>query len=70
MGDGANYAREAMTEPREGTILTVLSDFAHEVREQVLSHGVRDFRRLFVLALERARRSLAATTGQLEALRR
>ena len=70
VGDGASYAREAMTEPREGTILTVLSDFAHEVREQVLSHGVRDFRRLFGLALERARRSLAATTGQLEVLRR
>ena len=67
VGDGASYAREAMTEPREGTILTVLADFAHEVREQVLSHGVRDFPRLFCLALARARRSLQATTGQLEA---
>jgi hypothetical protein len=70
VGDGASYAREAMTEPREGTILTVLADFAHEVREQVLSHGVRDFPRLFCLALARARRSLQATTGQLEALRK
>ena len=70
VGDGASYAREAMTEPREGTILTVVSDFAQELREQVLSHGVRDFRALFGLALERARRSLQATTGQLEALRK
>ena len=68
--DGASYAREAMTEPREGTILTVLTDFAHEVSEQVAAHGVHDFNRLFGLALERARRSLAATTSQLEALRK
>ena len=68
--DGASYAREAMTEPREGTILTVLTDFAHEVREQVATHGVRDFRRLFDRALERARRSLEATRTQLEALRK
>ena len=68
--DGASYARDAMTEPREGTILTVLSDFAQEVREQVATHGVRDFRRLFGQALQRARRSLEATTGQLEALRK
>jgi DegV family protein with EDD domain len=70
VADGASYARDAMTEPREGTILTVLADFAHEVREQVMTHGVRDFRRLFGLALQRARRSLEATTGQLEALRK
>ena len=68
--DGASYARESMTEPREGTILTVLSDFAHEVRSQVASHGIRDFRRLFGLALERARSSLEATTNQLESLRK
>jgi len=68
--DGASYARDAMTEPREGTILTVLSDFAHEVREQVATHGVRDFRHLFGQALQRARRSLEATKGQLEALRK
>jgi len=68
--DGASYARDAMSEPREGTILTVLADFAHEVREQVVNHGVRDFRHLFGLALERARRSLEATKGQLEVLRK
>jgi hypothetical protein len=68
--DGASYAREAMSEPREGTILTVLSDFAHEVRAQALTQGVRDFQRLFGLALARAQRSLEATTMQLEALRK
>ena len=28
---GADYARESLSEPREGTILTVLTDFAHEI---------------------------------------
>lgn len=70
VGDGASYAREAMTEPQEGTILTVLSDFAHEVRAQVVSNGVRSFQRLFTVALERARRSLDATRTQLEVLRK
>lgn len=68
--DGASYAREALSEPREGTILTVVADFASEVRAQVRSNGVRDFPRLFGLALERARASLAATTMQLESLRK
>jgi DegV family protein with EDD domain len=70
VGDGASYAREAMTEPQEGTILTVLSDFAHEVREQVAGHGIRSFQPLFQAALQRARRSLEATRTQLEALRK
>ena len=70
VGDGASYAREAMTDPREGTILTVLADFAHEVREQVVGNGVNCFKRLFVVSLERARRSLDATRTQLEVLRK
>jgi DegV family protein with EDD domain len=68
--DGASYAREAISEPREGTILSVLSDFAHEVRSQVVSNGVQNFQRLFALALERSRRSLDATRTQLEVLRK
>ncbi len=68
--DGANYAREALSEPRDGTILTVVADFAHEVRAQVRAHDVRDFGRLFGLALQRARASLQATTAQLESLRK
>jgi len=31
---GAAYARESMSEPREGTILTVLTDFAHEIHDE------------------------------------
>jgi hypothetical protein len=67
---GASYARDALAEPREGTILTVVADFAHEVGELVGRHGVRDFRHLFTRGLERARASLDATRNQLESLRK
>jgi DegV family protein with EDD domain len=67
--DGAHYAREAMNEPREGTILSVLSAFAEEAA-RVADRGEQDFRSLFAAALVRARESLEATRGQLEVLRK
>ena len=66
---GAEYAREALSEPREGTILTVVRDFATELSAH-LSTGGQDFARLLEAGLARAQRSLQATTAQLEALRR
>ena len=66
---GATYARDALAEPREGTILTVLQDFASEVR--VHAHdGLADFRALARRGLERARRSLDGTKQQLDSLRK
>lgn len=67
---GARYARDALAEPREGTILTVLTDFAHEVGDAVARHGLRDFRGILARGLARAERSLEATRTQLESLRR
>jgi hypothetical protein len=67
---GASYARDALAEPRDGTILTVVADFSHEIGELVSRHGVRDFHRLFARGLERARSSLEATRNQLESLRK
>jgi len=67
---GAAYAREALSEPREGTILTVITDFAAEVSALVRGHGVAEFGALLGRALERARRSLDHTRFQLEALRK
>jgi DegV family protein with EDD domain len=66
---GASYAQDALSEPREGTILTVLRDFATEVAQQVAAGG-QDFAALLEAGLARAQRSLAATTQQLEALRK
>lgn len=70
VGGGANYARESLAEPREGTILTVLSDFARAAAREVGERGVREFPALFRASLAAARRSLEATRDQLEALRR
>jgi DegV family protein with EDD domain len=67
---GASNARESLAEPREGTILTVLTDFAAAVAREVRERGVRDFPSLFRAALATAQTSLEATRDQLETLRR
>jgi DegV family protein with EDD domain len=60
-------AREALAQPREGTILTVISDVA----EHLAAHAERlhDFRSLIDEGLRVARRSLAETTGRLAVLK-
>ena len=66
---GAAYARESLSEPQEGTILTVLNDFAHEIRTGRCD-GLRDFRSMLRRGVQAAEVSLARTTFQLEALRK
>ena len=66
---GSSYAREALSEPRDGTILTVIRDFGAEIALRLVEDG-QDFAILMEHGLRRAQRSLAATTSQLEALRR
>ncbi len=66
---GAEYARESLSEPREGTILTVLTDFAHALQE-ARREGQRDFRALLQRGVHAAQASLERTRFQLEALRR
>jgi hypothetical protein len=65
---GATYARDSLCEPREGTVLTVISDFATETN-RLASGGLQDFLGLFSQALVRARKSLQRTSEQLEELR-
>ncbi|MEX0899415.1 MAG: DegV family protein [Gammaproteobacteria bacterium] len=67
---GADYAREALSEPKEGTLLTVLTDFAASLEAQLASGEVRDLAALLETGLSAAERSLAGTTAQLEVLRR
>lgn len=64
---GSVYARDALSQPREGTILTVLREFA-QASEATLSHS-RNFGELFSEALVRVRSSLEATRSQLDELR-
>jgi len=66
---GADYARDSLSEPREGTILTVLTDFAREVHA-VQREGVRDFAALLRRGVVAARASLERTKFQLEVLRK
>ncbi len=61
-------AREALSNPREGTILTVIQDWSSFLREQAM--GEEDFVRLFQDGLARARESLADTPNKLQALRK
>jgi DegV family protein with EDD domain len=65
---GARYAREALSEPREGTLLTVLNDFAAEAGS--LCTSISDFALLFKRVLPATHASLDNTRNQLEALRR
>jgi DegV family protein with EDD domain len=66
---GASYARESLTEPREGTVLTVITEFAREVLRLTTSQGLADFIALFKHGLSAARQSLVGTSGQLAELR-
>jgi DegV family protein with EDD domain len=65
---GSRLAREAMAEPREGTILSVIHAFAQDWRQQVEA-GVCDFRSSFLHALDAAREALRRTPEQLAVLR-
>ncbi len=61
-------AYRAMSEPREGTILSVITDWARSLRENL--GRAASFRELFQRAMPAAEASLAGTTARLEVLRR
>ncbi len=59
---------QAIENPREGTLLTLLRVWSAEIHE--LSGRIHDFRELFLKGMEKARAALEETTGQLEVLRK
>ncbi len=61
-------AEEAVSNPKEGTILTVIRDWAHEVKKQ--SEIEEDFTSLLHHSLLLSKTSLAKTTSQMEVLRK
>lgn len=67
---GEQYARDAMTKPREGTVLTVMRDFADHLIQLTSGGDRHDFVRLFREGLAHAQTSLANTPTQLDALRK
>ncbi len=64
----AAAAREAMAQPREGTILSVVAAFAEEAARR--ASETADFAVLLPLAAREAKRALLRTKDQLEVLRR
>ena len=70
ISSGVNFAHHAVAQPQEGTILTVLREFADELTRQQLAHDDIDFVTLFEAGLERANSTLQKTSQQIEALRK
>jgi DegV family protein with EDD domain len=64
---GAGYAKEALSQPREGTLLTVLREFADATEAQAARS--QNFQSLFTHSLTRVNEALEATRHQLEELR-
>lgn len=69
LNTGATYARDSLSEPREGTVLTVIAEFARAALASVMTRNVRDFVTLFKQGLNAAKQSLLDTSNQLEELR-
>ncbi len=67
---GAEFARSAIAEPREGTMLSVIAAFGRSIRRQVADEDQEDFRPLFDSALAASEDALAKTPEQLDVLRR
>ena len=65
---GGEYAHDALSDPQEGTILSVIAAFANSVRRQARQEGESDFRPVVEQGIGRAEKALAKTTGQLEVL--
>ena len=67
---GNEYAHDALSKPREGTILSVIAAFAESIRHQVNKEQEGDFSAMLAKALERVEEALANTPNQLEVLRK
>ena len=67
---GSDYAHDAISDPRPGTILSVIAAFANSLREQINANGEITFPPLLKNALRVAQQALEDTETQLEVLRK
>jgi hypothetical protein len=67
---GNEYAHDALADPKEGTILSVIAVFDRSLRKQIGKNGEQDFGALFETAIAEAQRALAKTQEQLDVLRK
>jgi len=68
VADAAERAREALSNPKDGTILTVMKDWAAHLTEH--AEKKRDFVELLKESLHRAKESLAETPKKLKVLQK
>ena len=67
---GNDYAHDALSEPREGTVLSVIAAFSQSIAHQVSNVREGEFPAVMSTALERVEDALANTPNQLEVLRK
>jgi DegV family protein with EDD domain len=67
---GNDYAHDALSKPREGTILSVITAFAETIGNHVNDDRNGAFPELMNAAIERSDAALARTTQQLDVLRK
>ncbi len=67
---GNEYAHDALSKPREGTILSVISAFAQSIAHQVNAVREGEFPAVIDVAVDRVEEALANTPNQLDVLRK
>ncbi len=67
---GSEYAHDALSTPREGTILSVMAAFAETLSTQANSDHDGDFQTVMERALQQTKIALANTQEQLDELRK
>jgi len=67
---GSEYAHDALANPCEGTILSVIAVFAASLREQTVGNHEIGFAEMLQQAVAAAQTALGRTTEQLEELRK
>lgn len=70
LAKGSEYAHDALSQPREGTILTVIAAVSETIQAYVTSVHDGEFPAMMKVALKRANTALAETTEQLDVLRK
>ena len=68
--EGSDYASDALSNPREGTILSVIAAFAASLRKQSVEGKELQFSVVLKKAIEQVERALEQTPEQLDVLRK
>jgi len=67
---GSEYAHDALSKPREGTVLSVIAAFAESIAHEVGAKSATEFPQVIEAALQRVDEALANTPNQLDVLRK